>query len=392
VVFIEIKNLSKKMAFSRIPLRLIFGLMSFFFFSGCGDLEPEMQDTRSVVLKMNFNQRSSSRSSQISQAEVSSHKTHLILALPAWENLSSNYRNYYSSFAQELMNPMDNKVSLEIPLNTQTKIFAFLFKEDYTKPQLLSGVREVRYYGESQPFTIGTNTNNLRLGITLIQVQGTGTDTGGDTGTTDTTAPVIETVTTVNSPTSDSTPNYTFSSTEAGSITYGGACSSGITSAVSGDNTITFIALNNGTYSDCTIKVTDSDGNVSNILDIPAFTVATTSPSATAHVAGLYHNCTKLDNGNVKCWGYNNYGQLGIDNKTTMGDDANEMAQLTGINLGTGRSATALASGYNHTCAKLDNGNVKCWGRNNYGQLGIDNTTDMGDDPGEMASLPSINF
>ena len=154
------------MAFSRISIRLIFGVIPFFLFSGCGDLEPEMRGTRTVVLKMNFNQRSSSRSSQISQAEVSNHKTHLILALPSWENLSSNYRNYYSSFAQELMNPADNKVSLDIPLNTQMKIFAFLFSEDYTMPQLFSGVREVGYYGESQPFSIGTQTNNLSLGIT----------------------------------------------------------------------------------------------------------------------------------------------------------------------------------------------------------------------------------
>ena len=80
------------MAFSRIPLSLIFGVMPLFLFSGCGDLEPEMQDTRSVVLKMNFDQRSSSRSSQISQTEVNSHNTHLILALPAWEQLSSNYK------------------------------------------------------------------------------------------------------------------------------------------------------------------------------------------------------------------------------------------------------------------------------------------------------------
>ena len=167
------------MAFSRISLRLIIGFIPFLLFSGCGDLEPEMQDTRAVVLKMNLNQRSSSRSSQISQAEVSSHKTHLILALPSWENFSSSYKNYYSSFAQELMNPLDNKVSLEIPLNTQMKIFAFLFKQDYTMPQLFSGVREVGYYGESQPFSIGTNTNSLSLGITL---QSAGTADGNNDG------------------------------------------------------------------------------------------------------------------------------------------------------------------------------------------------------------------
>ena len=184
------------MGFSSNLLLLIFGVMPLFIFSGCGDLEPEMQDTRSVVLKMNFNQRSSSRSSQISQAEVSNHKTHLILALPSWENLNSNYKNYYSSFAQELMNPADRKVSLEIPLNTQMKIFAFLFSEDYTMPQLFSGVREVGYYGESQSFSIGTNTNNLSLGITL-QSEGTADGNndledstgGGDQGGTDTTTP-----------------------------------------------------------------------------------------------------------------------------------------------------------------------------------------------------------
>jgi len=75
-----------------------------------------------------------------------------------------------------------------------------------------------------------------------------------------------------------------------------------------------------------------------------------------------------------------------------MGDGPGEMAQLTGINLGTGRTATAIAAGFYHSCAKLDNGNVKCWGINNYGQLGIDNTTTMGDGPGEMAQLNGINF
>ena len=69
------------------------------------------------------------------------------------------------------------------------------------------------------------------------------------------------------------------------------------------------------------------------------------------------------------------------------------MALLTGINLGTGRTATAISAGNYHSCAILDNASVKCWGFNNRGQLGIDNnTTKMGDDAGEMAVLPSISF
>ena len=100
-----------------------------------------------------------------------------------------------------------------------------------------------------------------------------------------------------------------------------------------------------------------------------------------------------LDNGAVKCWGGNGYGQLGIDNETDMGDGSGEMSQLTGINLGTGRTATAISAGGSHTCAFLDNDSVKCWGNNDNGKLGIGNTTDMGDDPGEMGdNLPSVNL
>ena len=83
---------------------------------------------------------------------------------------------------------------------------------------------------------------------------------------TDTTAPVIAEVTAVTTPTNDSTPNYTFSSDEAGTITYGGSCSSSTTSAISGNNTITLVSLSEGTYSDCTITVTDSAGNASSSL------------------------------------------------------------------------------------------------------------------------------
>ena len=69
----------------------------------------------------------------------------------------------------------------------------------------------------------------------------------------DDTAPVIAEVTAVTTPTNDNTPNYTFSSTEAGTIPYGGSCSSNTKSAHSGDNTITMNSLSYVTYSDCTI-------------------------------------------------------------------------------------------------------------------------------------------
>ena len=117
-----------------------------------------------------------------------------------------------------------------------------------------------------------------------------------------------------------------------------------------------------------------------------------TGRTATAIEAGAYHSCALLDNATVKCWGRNNYGQLGIDNSTTMGDGPGEMAVLPSVDLGTGRTATAISARSFHTCALLDNASVKCWGRNKYGQLGIGNTTTMGDNSSEMAVLPSVDL
>ena len=73
--------------------------------------------------------------------------------------------------------------------------------------------------------------------------------------------------------TTDTTPNYTFSSTEPGRIEYSWACSSATTWAISWNNTITLNQLAYWTYSWCTITVTDAAGNTSEILTISTFTI-----------------------------------------------------------------------------------------------------------------------
>jgi hypothetical protein len=89
----------------------------------------------------------------------------------------------------------------------------------------------------------------------------------------------------VPTPTKNQNPSYTFSSTEAGAITYGGSCSSATTAAVAGNNTITLRPaagpglLPAGTYSNCTVTVTDAAGNASTLLTINTFTVDITPPS-----------------------------------------------------------------------------------------------------------------
>lgn len=116
--------------------------------------------------------------------------------------------------------------------------------------------------------------------------------------------------------------------------------------------------------------------------------------TARAVAVGTQHSCALLDDFTVKCWGRSSYGQLGYGNKFSLGDEANEMGvDLAAIDLGTGRTAQAIAVGALHSCALLDNFAVKCWGISNYGQLGYGSTQSLGDGPGEMGNaLPSVTF
>ena len=86
---------------------------------------------------------------------------------------------------------------------------------------------------------------------------------------------------------------------------------------------------------------------------------------ATAITAGYAHTCALLADHTVKCWGYNGSGQLGND--TTVSSKAPVTVNIID---GTTVQAKAIAAGYFHTCALLADSSVKCWGHNQYGQLG----------------------
>ena len=133
------------------------------------------------------------------------------------------------------------------------------------------------------------------------------------TTTTDTTAPVLTEVYPVTTPTIDNTPDYTFSSTKAGTITYGGSCSSSTTSAIFGNNTITLVSLSDGTYSDCTITVTDTDGNAINTLTITSFIIDSTDTDGD----GVGNNSdTDDDNDGISDADELDYGSDPLDNSS----------------------------------------------------------------------------
>ncbi len=82
----------------------------------------------------------------------------------------------------------------------------------------------------------------------------------------------------------------------------------------------------------------------------------------TAIAAGMYHSCA-VANGQVQCWGANWCGQLG--SKPTVNDFS--LVPLPVLGLTTG--VAAIAGGNVHTCAVVSGG-AKCWGSDEYGQLG----------------------
>ncbi|MBI2519547.1 MAG: hypothetical protein HYV97_03995 [Bdellovibrio sp.] len=102
--------------------------------------------------------------------------------------------------------------------------------------------------------------------------------------------------------------------------------------------------------------------------------------------AGYLHSCALLVGGTVKCWGYNAYGQLGQDNSAWVGTGSGEMSALASVDLG-GKTAVDLSAGFNFTCVAFDDGKARCWGQNNVGQLGLGNTNQIGDATDEMATL-----
>jgi alpha-tubulin suppressor-like RCC1 family protein len=113
-----------------------------------------------------------------------------------------------------------------------------------------------------------------------------------------------------------------------------------------------------------------------------------TGRTASAITAAGEHTCAILDTKAVRCWGYNFYGQLGYGHTNDIGDNETP-ATATPVNLGTGRTALALAAGWDHTCAVLDNRQLRCWGYNFYGQLGYGNTDQIGDNetPGTVGPV-----
>jgi cysteine-rich repeat protein len=127
--------------------------------------------------------------------------------------------------------------------------------------------------------------------------------------------------------------------------------------------------------------------------NLPAVDLGT-GATAVALAADNATSCALMSDGRVKCWGHNGYGNLGLGDTLNRGNQPNQMGDnLPTIDLGTGMTAVAIAVGGVHACAVLNDGRVKCWGENYSGELGLGNPNGRGDHPNEMGdNLPAIDL
>jgi hypothetical protein len=112
---------------------------------------------------------------------------------------------------------------------------------------------------------------------------------------------------------------------------------------------------------------------------------------AIAITAGAQHTCALLRDGGVRCWGQQASGTLGLPAvpPSSLWDGRELPAnELPRVELG--GPAVQLAAGATHTCAVLRDGAIRCWGANYYGQLGrgTGDEQPIGDDEAPAAVEP----
>jgi alpha-tubulin suppressor-like RCC1 family protein len=101
------------------------------------------------------------------------------------------------------------------------------------------------------------------------------------------------------------------------------------------------------------------DGGMTNTLPV---NVVGLTHGAVSVTAGGSHSCAVLENGTLWCWGANNAGQLGNGERETRSVPTAVQRLAAEV--------TAAGAGALHTCALLQSGAVQCWGANVLGQVG----------------------
>jgi alpha-tubulin suppressor-like RCC1 family protein len=106
-------------------------------------------------------------------------------------------------------------------------------------------------------------------------------------------------------------------------------------------------------------------------------------------VSGDTHDCALLSGGRVRCWGRNAWGQLGYNNTTNVNDGIGPSIPVAG-DVPVGELVSQIATGHSHTCAILASGGLRCWGDGGDGRLGYGNTDNVGDGMGLDVAMAGV--
>ncbi len=98
---------------------------------------------------------------------------------------------------------------------------------------------------------------------------------------------------------------------------------------------------------------------------------------------GFDHTCVLLVGGAVRCWGRGDEGQLGYGDEMMRGGDGATLPESL-ANVDIGEVAVGVSAGELHTCALTDSGRVFCWGSNAFGQIGYGSLTNVGHEAGSV--------
>ena len=107
----------------------------------------------------------------------------------------------------------------------------------------------------------------------------------------------------------------------------------------------------------------------------------------TAIAAGPFTTCALIEGGALRCWGRNAQCQLGLGNLAAVGDDEYP-GEAPALDLGE-HKAVQVVLGRDHSCALFDDASVRCWGAGYAGLLGYADNVYRGCEPATTPGLLS---
>jgi alpha-tubulin suppressor-like RCC1 family protein len=111
--------------------------------------------------------------------------------------------------------------------------------------------------------------------------------------------------------------------------------------------------------------------------------------------SGFRHSCAVVETATgtrARCWGYGWEGALGYGDTDNIGEYEYPIDEAVWGDVPTGGQVVQMSTGYNHSCALMVTGSVRCWGRGENGRLGYGNVDAIGKDalhlPSDAGDVP----